>query len=152
MSSNTNIINPKPCVYNCNTRIYWNISENAYWEVFSKKKHVCPNRSNKITTTNNNTSSNANNRPFYYKNKVRGIRCPKMSNLELELLSDPMDSIQKNMKFQILISLAIINNGRNNKKMILIHAATTAILQCIRILLKMNIGKYTITRNISVNI
>ena len=44
MSSNT--INPKPCNYGCNTRIYWNTSENAYFEVFAKKKHICPNRSN----------------------------------------------------------------------------------------------------------
>ena len=34
-STNTNIINPKPCNYNCGTRIYWNTSENAYFEVFS---------------------------------------------------------------------------------------------------------------------
>ena len=44
MSSNT--INPKPCNYGCNTRIYWNTSENAYFEVFAKKKHICPNRTN----------------------------------------------------------------------------------------------------------
>ena len=69
MSSTTNtIINPKPCNYNCDTRIYWNVSESAYWEVFSKKKHVCPNRSNKITTTNNNTNNASNvNHSFYNK-------------------------------------------------------------------------------------
>ena len=42
MSSNTNqnnIINPKTCIYNCNTRIYWNTSENANLEGFTKKKH-----------------------------------------------------------------------------------------------------------------
>ena len=33
----TNTINPKPCVYNCNTRTYWNNEENAYFEVFAKK-------------------------------------------------------------------------------------------------------------------
>jgi len=46
MSSNTNqnnIINPKTCIYNCNTRIYWNNEENAYFEVSPTKKHVCPN-------------------------------------------------------------------------------------------------------------
>ena len=40
MSSNT--INPKPCNYGCGTRIYWNALENAYFEVFVKKKRVCP--------------------------------------------------------------------------------------------------------------
>ena len=42
MSSNTNqnnINNPKTCIYNCNTRIYWNTSENANLEGFTKKKH-----------------------------------------------------------------------------------------------------------------
>jgi hypothetical protein len=56
MSPNqNNIINPKPCIYNCNTRIYWDTSSNSYLEVFTKKKHICPNRGNKssgtITTT-----------------------------------------------------------------------------------------------------
>jgi hypothetical protein len=71
MSSTTNTINSKPCNYNCGTRIYWNNEQNAYFEVLSNKKHVCPNRSNKTTTTINNISSNANNRPFYSK-KVKG--------------------------------------------------------------------------------
>ena len=70
MSSSTSntIINPKDCSYQCGVRIYWNTSENAYFEVFSKKKHVCPNRSNKTTTTNNNTSNSSNvNSSFYNK-------------------------------------------------------------------------------------
>ena len=37
MSSSTNPINPKSCIYNCGTRIYWNTLENAYFEVFSGK-------------------------------------------------------------------------------------------------------------------
>jgi hypothetical protein len=49
--NSTNTINPKPCSYNCGTRIYWNVSDNAYFEVFSKKKHICPNRSKSSTTT-----------------------------------------------------------------------------------------------------
>jgi hypothetical protein len=42
---NNNNIYPKDCTYGCNTQICWNISVNEYWEVSSKKKHVCPNRS-----------------------------------------------------------------------------------------------------------
>jgi hypothetical protein len=38
--SSTNIINPKPCSYNCGSRIYWNTSENVYFNVFSKQKHI----------------------------------------------------------------------------------------------------------------
>lgn len=45
MSSQNNII-PKDCSYGCNTRIYWNTAENAYFEVFTKQKHICKNRSN----------------------------------------------------------------------------------------------------------
>ena len=42
-NTTTNVINPKPCNYNCGT--------SEYWEVFTKKKHICPNRS-----TNKNKS------------------------------------------------------------------------------------------------
>lgn len=44
MSSSTNII-AKVCSYGCNTRIYWNTSESAYFEIFSKQKLICKNRS-----------------------------------------------------------------------------------------------------------
>ena len=43
-TNNQNNIYPKSCNYGCNTQIYWNTSVNEYWEVFTKKKHVCPNR------------------------------------------------------------------------------------------------------------
>ena len=39
--SNQNIINPKACNYGCGTRIFWDTSQNAYLEVFTKKKHIC---------------------------------------------------------------------------------------------------------------
>ena len=60
MSSSSTTINPKPCIYNCNTRIYWNNEENAYFEVFAKKKHVFPNRVAKTATS----------KPQYYNKKV----------------------------------------------------------------------------------
>ena len=47
----TQNINPKPCVYNCGIQKYWNTSVNEYWEVFTQKKHICPNKINKLTTT-----------------------------------------------------------------------------------------------------
>ena len=46
-NTTTNVINPKPCNYNCGTRIYWNTATSEYWEVFTKKKHICSNRVNK---------------------------------------------------------------------------------------------------------
>jgi len=32
------IINPKDCVYDCKTRIYWNTLTKEYCEVFTKKR------------------------------------------------------------------------------------------------------------------
>ena len=83
-----NTINSKPCNYNCGTRIYWNTSENAYLEVFAKKKHICPNRSlsNNMPNNNNNNNnkkqvshtnstptitSNNNNKPSYYYSSTK---------------------------------------------------------------------------------
>ena len=48
--SQTNI-NAKACSYGGNTQIYWNTSVNEYWEVFTKKKHICPNRGNRSSGT-----------------------------------------------------------------------------------------------------
>ena len=53
-SSNQNII-PKDCSYQCGTRIYWSVADNAYLEVFSKQKHICKNRPN----NNNNVSKSS---------------------------------------------------------------------------------------------
>ena len=119
MSSTTNtIINPKPCNYNCGTRIYWNLSENAYWEVFSKKKHVCPNRSNKITTTNNNTNNASNVNHLFY-NKKPWVSKPKMSN-SLELLTGPIVDIQR--KYEILSDIVSEYNGK-------VHGSQSHIMQ-----------------------
>jgi len=41
ISNSTNIINPKPCNYDCDTRIYWDTFSNSYLEVFTKQKHIC---------------------------------------------------------------------------------------------------------------
>ena len=65
-------IYPKPCNYGCNTQIYWNSSENTYFEVFSQKKHSCPNRVNNKPATINTTNSVAittNTKPTYYNKK-----------------------------------------------------------------------------------
>jgi hypothetical protein len=46
-NNNQNDIYPRSCVYGCGIQIYWNTSVNEYWEIFTKKKYICPNRSNK---------------------------------------------------------------------------------------------------------
>jgi hypothetical protein len=103
----TNNIYPKSCAYNCNIRIYWDFSENAYLEVFTKKKHVCPNRTN---NSSNNVKSTNTNRPFY--NKKVGVIRPKMSN-SFELLSGPtVAEIQK--KYEILSDIITEVGGKTH--------------------------------------
>jgi hypothetical protein len=100
-SSNTNII-PKPCNYGCNTRIYWNATENAYFEVFSGNRHQCPNRSsstnNKKSSSVTELSSGVTNKPKHYSNYNKFSNKqqpkPKMSN-SLELLQGPIVDVQK---------------------------------------------------------
>lgn len=57
MTSNQNNIYPKSCNYGCNTQIYWNISENTYFEVFTKKRHKFQ---IDLTTNHNNNCNNYN--------------------------------------------------------------------------------------------
>jgi hypothetical protein len=119
--SNNTIINPKPCNYGCNTRIYWNASENAYFEVFSRNRHQCPNRS---SSTNKNSSSTTktgpaavitNNKPKYYSNynkfsnKQLQQPKPKVSN-SLELLQGSIAEVQK--KYEILSDVVSEANGK----------------------------------------
>jgi hypothetical protein len=103
--SNTNTnINPKPCNYNCGTRIYWNTSKNAYFEVFAKQKHVCPNRSKYVTQSTTNT-----NKATYYKKSWYNTHKPKMSN-SFELLTGPITDIQK--KYETLSDIVSEANGK----------------------------------------
>ena len=105
MSSNQNNIYPKSCNYGCNTQIYWNTSENTYFEVFTKKKHICPNRvNNKPSVSSSNTSSatgvGVSNKSTYYSKKSWSNQPkPKMSN-SFELLQGPIVYNQK--KYEIL--------------------------------------------------
>jgi hypothetical protein len=106
-NTNTNIINPKPCNYNCNTRIYWNTSENAYFEVFTKQKHVCPNRSSS-NKRSGELSSAITNKPNYYNRFAKQPK-PKMSN-SLEILNGIIQDIQK--KYEILSDIVTEYNGK----------------------------------------
>ncbi len=112
MSSNYNI-NPKPCVYNCGVQIYWNVATNEYWEVFTKKKHICPNRVNKPSVPSNTSSppsTTTNTKPNYYSKKPGNSQPkPKMSN-SFELWTGPIKSIQK--KYEILSDIVTEYNGK----------------------------------------
>ena len=104
-------IYPKSCNYGCNTQIYWNTSVNEYWEVFTKKKHICPNRVNKppttaATTTATNRPTNYNKKPWSNTQQPK----PKMSN-SFELLTGPLiETIQK--KYEILSDIVSEYNGK----------------------------------------
>ena len=111
--NNNNNTNPRPCVYGCGIQIYWNASVNEYWEVLTKKRHICPN----IVSNKNKTSitppSNAPKPYFYNSTKKASFSStnpkPKMSN-SFELLTGPIDSIQK--KYEILSDIVTEYNGK----------------------------------------
>jgi hypothetical protein len=127
-NNNNQNINPRPCVYNCGIQIYWNSSVNEYWEVFTKKKHICPNRGQKSSTTTNGPPSGsegitpplAAQKPRYFNPSARkrtpyasssfANPKPKMSN-SFELLTGPtVVEIQK--KYEILSDIVTEYNGK----------------------------------------
>lgn len=108
MSSSNTVINPKPCSYNCGVRIHWNTLENAYFEVFTKQKHICKNRPINKPSVGLPTGSNTNtNRPYYSKKPY--IQRQKMSN-SLELLSGPISEVQK--KYELLSDIVTDLGGK----------------------------------------
>ena len=117
-SNNNQNINPRPCVYNCGIQIYWNTATSEYWEVFTKKKHICPNRVNKpsqVNTTSNNVTAStttSNTKPTYYIKKPWNTQPkPKMSN-SFELLTGPIDTIQK--KYEVLSDIITEYGGKTH--------------------------------------
>jgi hypothetical protein len=131
MASNNNNnqnINPRPCVYNCGIQIYWNSSVNEYWEVFTKKKHICPDRGNKSSGTTTTTTGRRgitppsdSPKPRYYNPYAKKRTSyasfanqqqpkAKMSN-SFEYLQGSIDTIQK--KYEILSDIVIVEyNGK----------------------------------------
>ena len=112
MSSTSNI-NPKPCNYGCNTRIYWDVNQNVYFEVFSQKRHICPNiphNNNKpiIPTTASTTISNPK-LTYYSKKPWNRQPKPKMSN-SFEYLQGSIAEIQQ--KYEILSDIVTEYGGK----------------------------------------
>src|SRR5215207_6964216 len=112
MSSTSNI-NPKLCNYGCNTRIYWDVNQNAYFEVFSQKRHICPNITNNynkhiIPTTASTATSNT--KPSYYSKKPWNRQPkPKISN-SFEYLQGSITEIQQ--KYEILSDIVTEYDGK----------------------------------------
>ena len=112
-NQNKNIY-PKSCTYGCNTQIYWNVATNEYWEVFTQKKHICPNRSNKPVTNTSSTTgaTTTSSKPTYYNKKPWSNSQqpkPKMSN-SFELLTGPIETVQKN--YEVLSDIVTEYNGK----------------------------------------
>jgi hypothetical protein len=106
MSTQNNNIYPKSCNYGCNTQIYWNGSVNEYWEVFTQKKHICPNRTINPTTPATTTT----HRPTYYSKKPwSNTTKPKMSN-SFELLTGPIEKVQQ--RYEILSDIVSEYSGK----------------------------------------
>ena len=125
-SNNNQNINPKPCVYGCGIQIYWNTSVNEYSKVFTKKKHICPNRGKKSSETTTTTAGGItppsnSPKPRYYNPSAKkrtpyasfeNQSKPKMSN-SFELLTGPsIADIQK--KYEILSDLVTEYNGKTH--------------------------------------
>ena len=111
--SSTSDINPKPCNYGCNTRIYWDVNQNVYFEVFSQKRHICPNiphNNNKpiIPTTASTTISNPK-LTYYSKKPWNRQPKPKMSN-SFEYLQGSIAEIQQ--KYEILSDIVTEYGGK----------------------------------------
>ena len=111
MRSTSTYNNPKPCNYNCETRIYWNNQENEYFEVFSGNRHQCPNRqqgkkSNNVTQMT--TKPNSYKKSYYATQNQQQPKL-KMSN-SLELLQGQIADVQK--KYEILSDIVSEANGK----------------------------------------
>ena len=114
-SNQNNNIYPKSCVYNCGVQIFWNTVTSEYWEVFTKKKHICPNRQqqqSKPTTATIQTTTTTPSKQNYYNsnyNKKPWTPKPKMSN-SFELLTGPIANIQK--QYETLSDIVTEHGGK----------------------------------------
>ena len=100
-------IRPKSCTYGCGVEIYWNTDENTYYELYSKKKHICPNIAtyNKEPTIIPPTTAAAAAKPTYYNKELRNSNQAtttriksKMDNYSEFLQASP-DIIKKQYEF-----------------------------------------------------
>ena len=108
-----NTINRKPCNYNCGTRIYQNPSENAYFKVFTKKKHIHPNRSNytnkRLIIAVPPSTTVVSKQNYYKKPFANQANKPKMSN-SFELLTGSIGEVQR--KYEYLSDIVTEYNGK----------------------------------------
>jgi len=126
MSYTTHNINPKPYAYGCSIQIYWTTSANEYWNIFTKKKHICPNHGQKSATTATATTAagitlpSTTSKPHYYNLTVtkrtpytsfagQQQPKPKLSNSFELLTTGPKENIQKQYE---MLSYIVTEHGR----------------------------------------
>ena len=98
-------IRPKSCTYGCGVEIYWNTEENTYYELDSKKKHICPN----IATYNREPAiippTTAAVKPTYYNKfsntneATTATRIKSKMDNSFEFLQGSPDTIKRNYEF-----------------------------------------------------
>lgn len=131
---NATNINPKNCVYGCNTKIYWNTVISEYWEIPANKKHVCPNRSSNnhkpvsATTAAAPINNNATPKPTHYNSNHKNSYnsnysykkpwTPKLNNKQptdnsLEILQGSSTDAIRN-QYEVLADLIKEYNGKTH--------------------------------------
>jgi hypothetical protein len=120
-------IKPKSCSYGCGIEIYWNTEENTYFELYSRKKHICPNRviynkkSSKITpptyaakpkyySNNNYKRSDSSSLPSHNQQFATTTNKQKMDNSFELLFGSSISNIQK--QYEILSDIVRDSGGK----------------------------------------
>jgi hypothetical protein len=98
-------IRPKSCTYGYGVEIYWNTEVNAYYELYSKKKHICPN----IATYNKESTiipPSTAGKPSYYNKEfpnsnqaTTATRIKSKMDNSFEFLRGSADTIKKQYEF-----------------------------------------------------
>ena len=99
-------IRPKSCTYGFGIEIYWNSEENTYYELYSRKKHICPN----IATYNREPAivppttaakpTNYNKEfPIINETTTTATRIKSKTDNSFEFLEGSSDTIKKNYEF-----------------------------------------------------
>ena len=98
-------IRPKRCTYGCGIEIYWNTEENTYFELYSRKKHICPN----IATYYNESAiipPTTATKPTYYNKEfsntnqaTTATRIKSKMDNSFEFLEGSPDTIKKQYEF-----------------------------------------------------
>ena len=114
-------IRPKSCTYGCGVDIYWNTQEDAYFELHSGNKHVCPNLTIKKSSTITQPPTYTTKPKYYNTNNYKKSDSsstnnqqqqakPKMDN-SFELLSgSSVSDIQK--QYEILSDVVRDSGGK----------------------------------------